>query len=260
MFWKYTRSTFSLALLSGFKIKYAVLQKEALGIVWSLEHFYPYLYGRHFVVVTDHMLLKWLKTMTAPNNLFARWISKVQGYDFSVVHRPGRLHSNADTLSRYPVVGEDNVMVTSTNFSEIQKDDVYCNAWMNFLTNGMKPADNTLAAKLEREKEQHFVAKDGCVNRRYVPKCGKIRNQFIVIESMVGQILVKFHDSPLSVHPGFYRMYRKIQQSYFWPTMKTDIKHHTQHSGECAKFKSRKPPSKPLLNQSRLKDDTSDTI
>ena len=282
-------------LLKQSEIKYAVLQKEALGIVWSLRHFYPYLYGRHFVVVTDHRPLKWLKTMTAPNNLFARWISEIQGYDFSVVHRPGRLHSNADTLSRYPVagedtahdksqsrypvvgedtahdksqsrypvveedtahdnsqsrypvVGEDNVMVTSTNFSEIQKDDLYCNAWMNFLMNGVKPADNTLAAKLEREKEQHFVANDGCVYRRYVPKCGKIRNQFIVPKSMVGQILVKFHDSPLSAHPGFYRMYRKIQQSYFWPTMKTDIKRHTRHCGECAKFKSTKPASKTPL-------------
>ena len=32
-------------LLKSSERKYGVLQKEALGIVWSLKHFYPYLYG-----------------------------------------------------------------------------------------------------------------------------------------------------------------------------------------------------------------------
>ena len=42
-------------LLKSSEKKYAVLQKEALGIVWSLKHFYPYLYGRHFTItrITD---------------------------------------------------------------------------------------------------------------------------------------------------------------------------------------------------------------
>jgi len=52
-------------ILKPSEIKYAVLQKEALGIVWALKHFYPYLYGRHFVIVTDHRPLKWLKSMKA---------------------------------------------------------------------------------------------------------------------------------------------------------------------------------------------------
>ena len=89
---------YTSCLLKSSELKYAVLQKEALGIVWSLKHFYLYLYGRHFTIITDHRHLKWLRTMTAPNNLFARWLSEIQSYDFEVRHRPGRLHSNADTL------------------------------------------------------------------------------------------------------------------------------------------------------------------
>ena len=139
-------------LLKSSERKYGVLQKEALGIVWSLKHFYPYLYGQHFLVITDHRPLKWLKTMTAPNNLFARWICEIQSYDFEEKHRPGRLHSHADTLSRYPLAGEDSqkakavespvspcplteeddVMLV-TDFKTLQETDTYAGALMRLL-------------------------------------------------------------------------------------------------------------------------------
>ena len=40
----------------------------------------------------------------------ARWIEKLQEYNFYIVHRPGKKHSNADSLSRLPCnqCGRDN--------------------------------------------------------------------------------------------------------------------------------------------------------
>ena len=189
------------------------------------KHFYPYLYGRHFTIITDHRPLKWLKAMNAPNNLFAHWISEVQAYDFEVIHHPGRLHSNADTLSRNPQMGEDSLFdISVQKLSTMQKEDTYAGQWIRFLSGDTKPKDKKLLIKLEREKDLHFIAEDGCVYRRFTAKTGRIRKQFIVPKKMVGQILVKFHNNPLSAHSRFYRTYRKIQMSYFWTTMKSDIK------------------------------------
>ena len=122
-------------LLKSSELKYAVLQNEALGIVWSLKHFYPYLYGRHFTIITDHRPLKWSKTTNAPNNLFAHWINEIQAYDFEIIHRPGRLRSNAGTLSRNPQEGEESLLeISLQKFSQMQKEDAYAGQWITFLS------------------------------------------------------------------------------------------------------------------------------
>eukprot|EP00794_Sanderia_malayensis_P018342 gene18342-20185_t len=89
-------------ILKPSEAKYSVLQKEALGIVWALKYFYPYLYGRHFTIVTDHRPLKWLRTMDAPNNLFARWISEIQGRDICASSNAVDCRSRTNTKMERP--------------------------------------------------------------------------------------------------------------------------------------------------------------
>eukprot|EP00794_Sanderia_malayensis_P011340 gene11340-biopygen9039 len=233
-------------ILKTSEAKYAVLQKEALGIVWALKYFYPYLYGRHFTIVTDHRPLKWLKTMDAPNNLFARWISEIQGYDFDVIHRPGKLHGNADALSRCPVQ-DDLLAVATGDVIQLQKQDEYAGKWIVFLSEGELPSDKDVANKMVKEKESFVVGDDGMLYRKCKTKTGHARRQLVVPKLQIGQILMRMHDHQLSGHPGFFRTYRKVQQKYFWPKMKSDIKRHIRHCEECAKFKSPKPAGKTPL-------------
>ena len=40
--------------------QYCVTRRELLAVIKSLDHFNPYLYGRTFVVRTDHSSLRWL--------------------------------------------------------------------------------------------------------------------------------------------------------------------------------------------------------
>ncbi|GBM17553.1 Retrovirus-related Pol polyprotein from transposon 297 [Araneus ventricosus] len=68
----------------------------------SLEHFHHYLYGRKFLLRTDHASLRWLLNFKEPEGQIARWIQRLQEYDFEIQHRKGTSHGNADTLSRRP--------------------------------------------------------------------------------------------------------------------------------------------------------------
>ena len=81
---------------------YCVTRKELLAMVKAIRHFHAYLYGRKFRLRTDHSALRWLLNFRHPEGQTARWIESLQQYDFSVEHRPGVQHTNADALSRRP--------------------------------------------------------------------------------------------------------------------------------------------------------------
>ena len=61
-----------------------------------VQHFKPYLWGRQFVVRTDHSALQWLRNFKDPQGQVARWLEILSEYDFKVQHRPGVKHGNAD--------------------------------------------------------------------------------------------------------------------------------------------------------------------
>ncbi|GBM62527.1 Retrovirus-related Pol polyprotein from transposon 297 [Araneus ventricosus] len=81
---------------------YCVTRKELLAIVKSIEHFHHYLYGQKFLLRTDHASLRWLLNFKEPEGQIARWIQRLQEYDFEIQHRKGTCHGNADALSRRP--------------------------------------------------------------------------------------------------------------------------------------------------------------
>ncbi|GBM35011.1 Retrovirus-related Pol polyprotein from transposon 297 [Araneus ventricosus] len=67
-----------------------VTRKELLDIVKSIEHFHHYLYGRKFLLRTDHASLRWLLNFREPEGQIARWIQRLQEYDFEIQHRKGK--------------------------------------------------------------------------------------------------------------------------------------------------------------------------
>ena len=83
------------------ELNYGATELECAAVVWAIEHFHKYLDTTYFVLVTDHYALKWLRT-AEPKGRIARWILKLQPYNFEIVHKPGRIHSNVDALSRLP--------------------------------------------------------------------------------------------------------------------------------------------------------------
>ena len=91
--------------LQGAQRTYCTTKKELYAMVHFVKHFRHYLLGRRFLVRTDHASLLWLLNFKNPEGILARWLMTLSSYmpfDY-IAHRPGRLHGNADAMSRIPV-------------------------------------------------------------------------------------------------------------------------------------------------------------
>ena len=75
---------------------------EFLALKWSLTEFFrDYLYySNDFVVYTDNNPLKYVLSGAKLNATGIWWVSELADFNFKIRYRPGRVHRDADGLSR----------------------------------------------------------------------------------------------------------------------------------------------------------------
>ena len=78
---------------------YATVEKECLALVW-VEKFKIYLYGKRFIIESDHEPLKYMKSFKNSNSRLMRWAISLQPYKYTVVYIKGCENVGADLLSR----------------------------------------------------------------------------------------------------------------------------------------------------------------
>ena len=79
---------------------YSVIEKECLGVIWGISKFHRYLFGREFVLETDHQPLVYLNKSKMTNSRLMRWALALQPYRMRIQAIPGRDNVGADYLSR----------------------------------------------------------------------------------------------------------------------------------------------------------------
>lgn len=114
--------------LNSAERNYSTIEKELLSIVDNCKHFRPYLYGRHFVVKTDHNPLVWLSKLKEPNSRLTRWRLKLEEYDFEVIYKKGKENKVADALSRIEIntkqVDTESVVANVNETPEISDEEL----------------------------------------------------------------------------------------------------------------------------------------
>jgi hypothetical protein len=91
----------------------AAYERELIGLVHAVRHWRPYLWGRRFIVKTDHYSLKYLldqRLSTIPQH---HWVGKLLGFDFAVEYKPGHTNGVADALSCRDTPEDGAVLVLS---------------------------------------------------------------------------------------------------------------------------------------------------
>ena len=107
---------FASRTLSHAEKKYSSIDREALALVFRVLKFHQYLYGRKFILYTDHKPLQYIFGPTAnisrtATNRLQRWAVPLSVCNYGIQYRPSHLNSSADALSCLP-------LTTTTDASE----------------------------------------------------------------------------------------------------------------------------------------------
>ena len=261
--------------LTAAERNYSTTEKECLAIVWSVNHWRPYLLGKAFDIVTDHQSLIWLQGLKEPKGRLARWILALQEYVFEINHRPGKQHSNADTLSRFPRVtpspalegSPEEKMMTGVAAMEIctswsreetiraQKDDPNISLVMPRLGRPDVPTGNKAEdrenGELRRYRQlQTQLELNGILHRRVDKGTPSERLVLVVPRMMRADLLKLSHGDPSSGHMGINRCLERLQKRYYWPGMATEVQLWITECEICSRCRtpvlSKKAPMKSI--------------
>ena len=103
--------------LSKQQQKWPIIEKECFAIVFAMEKLRTILWGREFMIYSDHAPLQFIRSAQMKNPKVQRWCLKIDEYGGNIRHVAGKANSVADFLSR---MKEQSVDVTKCG------DDVRC--------------------------------------------------------------------------------------------------------------------------------------
>lgn len=99
--------------------RYSTIQKELLAIVECIKAFRVYLYGRFFILITDHKPLCYLFNMKDCGSRLFRQRLDILDYNFKILHRPGAQNLVADALSRVEPISIQEALEIENKKSQI---------------------------------------------------------------------------------------------------------------------------------------------
>ena len=243
--------------------RYCVTKKELLALVHFVKYFRHYLYGKPFTVRTDHGSLRWLMNFKNPEGQIARWIEILAAYDMKIEHRPGRLHRNADRLSRIPCrqcvhneerkhreKGNLNIACPvqmqdedSIEIKCIQEKDPDISLVKSWIKEGSKPEHKDIASgsyflKSLWSQWSRLEIKDNLLVRKWEVLGTETINWQAVVPMTHRRLVLKYaHDIKASGHLGITKTLGKIRQRYYWPGLQNDVRDYVNGCEKCNKIK-----------------------
>lgn len=190
---------------------YSTTERELLSLVWSTKYFRCYLLGRPFKVITDHAALKWMLSLKDPSSRLMRWSLRLAEFDFTVEHKAGKRHTNADGLSRaVHVVRSDALPVVDLDIlRKCQREDP--------VVQGLKQAKRF---RMSPEKILYRLSSG--------------EKKIVVPASLVPEVIRLNHDLPTAGHAGVAKTLDRVRQKFWWKCMDKDVMDYVRTCRSCS--------------------------
>ena len=234
--------------------RYSQLEKEGLAIVSGIKKFHNFLYGRHFIIESDHRPLSFLfnEAKGIPqmaSSLIQRWAITLSAYNYTICYKKGKTLCNADALSRLPrpvttatddtctelvnlVQHMSSTCVSALHIKDWTTKDPLLSKVRRFIQLGWPNNVTEVPCKPYFSRKGELSVLDGCIlwgTRVVIPPPGR------------QPLLKELHQA----HPGVTKMKALARSYIWWPNMDTDIETLVKTCTECQESRP-SPPTAPL--------------
>lgn len=238
------------------EVNYSQLDKEALAIVFGVTRHHQYLYGRRFILRSDHKPLSYIFgnnkgiPVTAASRL-QRYAIKLAAYDFEIEFVRSEQNSFADALSRLPLEstegrsrreGEEcsylNYAQDSfpVNFKDIKIEtakDPLLSKIFGYVMYGWPSKLNNDIENAYYSRKESLHLEQGCLVWGY---------RIVVPRSLRENVLKEIHDG----HPGIVKMKQIARNYVWWENLDGDIERVVRECPACRAQRPAPPPVAPL--------------
>ena len=234
--------------------RYSQLEKEGLAIVSGIKKFHNFLYGRHFIIESDHRPLSFLfnEAKGIPqmaSSRIQRWAITLSAYNYTICYKKGKTLCNADALSRLPrpvttatddtctelvnlVQHMSSTCVSALHIKDWTTKDPLLSKVRRFIQLGWPNNVTEVPCKPYFSRKGELSVLDGCIlwgTRVVIPPPGR------------QPLLKELHQA----HPGVTKMKALARSYIWWPNMDTDIETLVKTCTECQESRP-SPPTAPL--------------
>jgi hypothetical protein len=229
---------FKAKALDATQRKYSQIDKEAFAIAFSVKKFQQFLYGRKFILVTDH---KPLTAIFGPKagiptlavSRLQRYALLLSAFDYSIEYRKSKNNGNADALSRLPDpstesesddIAEEVISVMEMHFSEMPltiseiarqtTDNALFQKIIHFC-NSVWPKGMDLSAQITQYPAlRAFANKQQELSVDF--DCLFWKNRIVLPDSIRKRFLESLHET----HPGIVSMKSIARRYVWWPSIR----------------------------------------
>ena len=259
---------------------YCTYDREFLGVITAIRTYSHYLRHSKFFVVTDHRPLLNVRNIdpkTDATGRRVRWSIELNLYDFDIIYKKGRKHSDADAMSRLDghedyaeeddlaassekgadcaLMGlQDNDTITAfelisveekrKRLAQAQNADPIIKEVKTLVTRG-DPLPADFRDTFYRTNFSRLVVQDDILYRKaYNGSAGLPILQAVLPSALVPEVLKDAHGTIFSGHPGHKRMVDILLRHVTWPGIFGDVKKHVKECPQCDIASQPNPPAK----------------
>ena len=193
---------------------YSTIKRELAAMYHATKKFKRYIYMKKITIYTDHKPLIGLIRTNSDDleHPEATWVLHLSSPFFDIKYKPGASNSDADAMSRLPVV---NMLVDVGTWKQAQEADPRISEWIRNIQNG--------------EEYRDSIYEDGILYKQM--KNGK--RTVVAPQTMIQTIMKEFHNGPLGGHFATAKTFAAISQHYSWPGMWSDIDNYCKSCLAC---------------------------